>query len=270
MKILRILEVVKYGWMHAKQVSCREDCNMTKLQVFNDIIKCYHKYYLWSNNYVRESFWKLSHEQREIVGEKYLDLNMHMDRWYKEFYENNAFFAKYSSSKYETSLWLRKKRLSAYTKRYNFGIRCQVSYNVKISTQHFCFGQLKVGEDVVFGHDTDIDYTGCLTIGNGVSIAEGTIIFTHGHSFVGNKYDSKLLKGSNRAYPTPLTIGDNVMIGARCVIMPEVKSIGENSIISVGSVVTRSIPPNSIVSGNPAKILFEMPEGYRVYFAHHK
>ena len=49
-----------------------------------------------------------------------------------------------------------------------------------------------------------------------------------------------------------ITIEDNVFIGARALIMPRV-TIGKNSIVAAGSIVTKSIPKGSIVAGNPAK-----------------
>jgi maltose O-acetyltransferase len=52
----------------------------------------------------------------------------------------------------------------------------------------------------------------------------------------------------------PITIGDNVWIGGGASIMPGV-TIGEDSVIGAGSVVTRDIPPRSLAVGSPAKVL---------------
>ena len=52
----------------------------------------------------------------------------------------------------------------------------------------------------------------------------------------------------------PVVIGDNVFVGAKCIILKGV-TIGENSIIGAGSVVTKSIPANEIWAGNPAKFI---------------
>lgn len=52
----------------------------------------------------------------------------------------------------------------------------------------------------------------------------------------------------------PVTIGDNVWIGGSTTILPGVR-IGNNVVIGAGSVVTRSVPDNVVVAGNPARIL---------------
>ena len=52
----------------------------------------------------------------------------------------------------------------------------------------------------------------------------------------------------------PIVIGDDVFIGARCIITKGV-TIGNGAVIGAGSVVTRDVPPNTIVAGNPARIV---------------
>ena len=49
----------------------------------------------------------------------------------------------------------------------------------------------------------------------------------------------------------PVRIGRNVWIGIHCIIMRGV-TIGDNSVVAAGSVVTKSVPPNTLVAGNPA------------------
>ena len=52
----------------------------------------------------------------------------------------------------------------------------------------------------------------------------------------------------------PITIGDGVWIGGSSIILAGV-TIGDNAVIGAGSVVTRDVPKNAVVAGNPAKII---------------
>ncbi len=52
----------------------------------------------------------------------------------------------------------------------------------------------------------------------------------------------------------PITIRDNSFVGVNSIIMPYV-TIGPNSIVGAGSVVTKDVPPNTVYAGNPAKFI---------------
>ncbi|MBK0010024.1 DapH/DapD/GlmU-related protein [Priestia aryabhattai] len=67
-----------------------------------------------------------------------------------------------------------------------------------------------------------------------------------------NPADAQLVK--DREYAKPIIFGDNVWIGGSAVINPGV-SIGDNVVIASGSVVTKDVPNNIVVGGNPAKII---------------
>ena len=58
----------------------------------------------------------------------------------------------------------------------------------------------------------------------------------------------------------PITIDDDVLVGARSIIMKGVK-IGKGSIIGIGSVVTKDVPPHSVAAGNPCRIIKMMNYG---------
>ncbi len=60
---------------------------------------------------------------------------------------------------------------------------------------------------------------------------------------------------SDRVDYTPLEIGNDVWIGNYVSILPGVRTVGDGAIVAAGAVVTKDVPPYSIVAGNPAKIM---------------
>jgi acetyltransferase-like isoleucine patch superfamily enzyme/glycosyltransferase involved in cell wall biosynthesis len=98
-----------------------------------------------------------------------------------------------------------------------------------------------------------------LTIGHFCSIADGVKFLLGGnHPFKGVStfpFKVKYFGAQEEAFTKgPITIKDDVWIGADAIILSGV-TIGQGAIIAAGSVVTKSIPPYSIVGGNPARIL---------------
>lgn len=89
-----------------------------------------------------------------------------------------------------------------------------------------------------------------VTIGNNFISAPGSIILAHDASLF-------LHNGKYRCEKT--TIGDNVFLGANAVVLPGVV-IGDGAIIGAGAVVTKSVLPNSVYAGNPAKFICSVEE----------
>ncbi|NOU97336.1 acyltransferase [Paenibacillus sp. LMG 31456] len=106
---------------------------------------------------------------------------------------------------------------------------------------------MRIGDNCSIQPGVTFDYSHCwlIKIGNNVTIAPQAYLLTHDAS---TKREKKYTKVGS------ITIEDNVFIGARALIMPGV-TIGQNSIVAVGSVVTKCIPQGSIVAGNPAKVI---------------
>lgn len=73
------------------------------------------------------------------------------------------------------------------------------------------------------------------------------------------------LRANALQYNKPVHICENVWIGANTVIVPGV-TIGKNSVIGAGSVVTKDIPENVVAVGNPCRVLREIGERDREYF----
>lgn len=96
-------------------------------------------------------------------------------------------------------------------------------------------------------------------IGDYVMIGPNVTIATAGHPV-----DPDLRKKIAQ-YNIPVTIENNVWIGAGAIILPGVR-IGENSVIGAGSVVTKDIPPNVVAVGNPCKVLREISQRDKEYY----
>lgn len=105
-----------------------------------------------------------------------------------------------------------------------------------------------VGRDVVFNFGTCIVDDGPVYIGDDCMIGPGCHIATSIHPI------SPRLRRKKLQYNKPVRLGNNVWLGAGAIILPGV-TIGDNSIVGAGSVVTHDVPSDTIVVGNPAKVL---------------
>lgn len=126
----------------------------------------------------------------------------------------------------------------------------------------------EVGEDIDIRPPLRVDYGHNITIGDGSWINYGLTVLDVAPVVIG----ADVLIGPNCSlytaiHPTepgprrakwesaaPITLEDNVWLGGSVVVCPGV-TIGENSIIGAGAVVTRSVPANSIAVGNPARVI---------------
>ena len=103
-----------------------------------------------------------------------------------------------------------------------------------------------------------------ITVGNHVMIGPNVSICTAGHPV------NPDLRSKGIQFNAPVTIEDNVWIGASCTILPGV-TIGENSVIGAGSVVTKDIPANVVAVGTPCRVLRPIGERDKeFYFRDHK
>lgn len=91
-----------------------------------------------------------------------------------------------------------------------------------------------------------------VSIGNYLMMSEDVLFIGGGHQF--DRLDLPM-GHQGESSKTPLTIADDVWIGARVIILPGCKQIGRGVIIGAGSVVTKDIPDYAVVGGNPAKVI---------------
>lgn len=100
---------------------------------------------------------------------------------------------------------------------------------------------------------------GHIYIGDKVMIGPSVTIATANHPI-----DAEL-RGRGLQYNKDVHIGANAWIGSNVVIVPGV-TIGENTVIGAGSVVTKDIPAKVVAVGNPCRVLREVGEHDREYF----
>lgn len=136
----------------------------------------------------------------------------------------------------------------------------QLGNEVKIAThcaifsrEKDCNGRLTIGDGTHIGDHTIIDMSHDVTIGSDVAIGPNSVIYTHDHDY--HAKDVARWKGGVIA--EPVEIGDGAWIGSGVTILPGV-NIGAYSVIAAGSVVTKSIPDNTLCGGVPAKLLKEI------------
>ena len=109
-------------------------------------------------------------------------------------------------------------------------------------------GDVVIGDHTRIGlHNTII---GPVTIGCHVNLAQGITVTALNHNFE----DSDKRIDEQGVSTTPVIIEDDIWIGANAVILPGV-TIGNHSVVAAGAVVTKNVPPHSLVAGVPARII---------------
>lgn len=113
---------------------------------------------------------------------------------------------------------------------------------------------INIGKDSHFGEYNHITAINSITIGDGVLTGRWVTITDNAHGK--SNYEDLCIEPHKRNLYSkgPVIIGNNVWIGDKVSIMPNV-TIGESSIIAANSVVTKNIPPFSVAAGIPAQVI---------------
>lgn len=108
---------------------------------------------------------------------------------------------------------------------------------------------IHVGDNFYANYDVVMLDVCEIRIGKNCMIAPRVCIYTATHPL-----DPCERNETGLEYGKPVAIGDNVWIGGSAVVNPGV-TIGDNAVVASGSVVTKSVPANAVVGGNPARVL---------------
>lgn len=112
---------------------------------------------------------------------------------------------------------------------------------------------LHLGENFYCNVDPIFIDVNTITFGDNVMIGPRVGFYTAGHP------TDAAIRNSGLEFGLPITVGDNVWICAQATILPGV-TIGKNSIVAAGAVVTKDVPENVLVGGNPARVIRELGE----------
>lgn len=118
---------------------------------------------------------------------------------------------------------------------------CDQGYNIEIGDNFYC------------NHNAVMLDAAKITFGDYVFIAPNCGFYTAGHALDVEQRN----QGLEIAYP--ITVGNNVWIGGGVSVIPGV-SIGDDTVIAAGSVVTKDIPSGVIAAGNPCRVIREITE----------
>ena len=109
-------------------------------------------------------------------------------------------------------------------------------------------GDVIIGDHTRIGlHDTII---GPVTIGSHVNLAQGITITALNHNFD----DSEKRIDQQGVTTKEVVLEDDIWVGANAVILPGV-TIGKHAVVAAGAIVTKDVPPHSLVAGVPAKVI---------------
>jgi len=130
-----------------------------------------------------------------------------------------------------------------------------IGKNSIIEPPFYCvYGQnIYLGDNVFLNVLCNILDCNNVRIGNHVMIGPFVQIYTAAHDI--------LAETRNQGWEVakPITIDDNVWIGGNATLLPGVK-IGKNAVVGAGAVVTKNVPMNTVVAGNPAKVIREIDQ----------
>jgi maltose O-acetyltransferase len=110
------------------------------------------------------------------------------------------------------------------------------------------YQRLVIGEDCLISIACFIDLASKITLGDRVGVGPHCMLLTGDHDYGDDQ------NRVGQLAPLPIHVGDGTWLGARSLILPGV-TIGKGAVIAAGAIVTKDVPPNTVVAGIPAKVI---------------
>ena len=135
------------------------------------------------------------------------------------------------------------------------GKRCNVTaYRLKHVLASLQGAELEIGDDAFINDGVNICASQSIKIGKSVKIGDMTFIYDSDFHSVSSDATTKT---------RPVVIGDNVWIGANCMVLAG-SVIGDHAVIAAGSIVSGAVPAKSLAAGRPAAVkrVFDVEDGW--------
>ena len=181
-----------------------------------------------------EEFIKIMNSQERVIGGSNVHLKMY------ELSNRAMRITSIINNKYHTPTELRKRMSLLIGQELDEGFGLFPPFTTD------CGINIHLEKNVFINSGCRFQDQGGIYIGENSLIGHNVILATLNHN----------VDPYNRAdlYPKPIHIGKRVWVGSGSIVLPGI-TIGDNSIVGAGSVVTKDIPPNTIYAGNPAKFI---------------
>ena len=141
------------------------------------------------------------------------------------------------------------------------GVTILMGQHVQMAGVRSSGTKVSIGKGSVINHDCLLYTTGGLILGENVSISSGVWLVTGTHDMNDPLFPDRYV---------PIVIGNNAWIGIRATVLAGV-TIGEGAVIMAGAIVTRDVPPYTVVGGVPAKVISHRTQqnvSYELHFSH--
>lgn len=127
--------------------------------------------------------------------------------------------------------------------------KCGKGVNIRPNVYFGKGDRIQIGDHSMIGGNSIVGNMDDVIIGNDVLMGPDVLIYTSNHAIE----PGQLIRLQPQICK-PVIIGNDVWIGARCILLPGAK-IGDGAVVAAGAVVTGEVPPNAIVGGVPAKVI---------------